>query len=164
MEEKERKRVFALCVISGVLLLASLIYCIATKNWTNAFLNGLFLLSFFIWIRLFRIQHSCIQMQETQIGKLEQQLQERPYTSWRDHEYTPDEIVEIAKEYSDRTKEAVVLSIGDKENNSVRSVAQGTGIDVLVCLANLFLKKDTRKLAQFAIGCAEEDEKKQNGV
>lgn len=164
MEEKERKRAFALCVISGVLLLASLIYSIATKNLTNALLNALFLLSFFIWMRLFRIQDSCIQMQETQIGKLEQLLQERPYTSWQDHEYTPDEICEIAKAYSDRTEEAVVLSIGDKENNQVRSVTQGTGIDVLVCLANLFLKKDTRKLAQFAIGCAEEDEKKQGGV
>lgn len=164
MEEKERKRAFALCVISGVLLLASLIYCIATKNWTNAFLSGLFLLSFFILMRLFRIQDSYIQMQETQIGKLEQRLQERPYTSWRDHEYTPDEIAEIAKEYSERTGEAVVLSIADKENNSVHSFVQGTEIDVLVCFTNLFLKKDTRELAKFAIGCAEEDEKKQGGV
>lgn len=164
MEEKERKRAFALCVISGVLLLAALTYSVATKNWTNALLNALFLLAFFIWMRLFRIQHSCIQMQETQIGKLEQLLQERPYTSWRDQQYTPDEICEIAKAYSDRTEEAVVLSIGDKENNSVRSVTQGIGIDVLVCLTNLFLKKDTRKLAQLAIGCAEEDEKKQGGV
>lgn len=164
MEEKERKRAFALCVVSGVLLLATLICCIATKNWTGALLNALFLLSFFVLMRLFRTQDSFIQMQEAQIGKLEQRLQERPYTSWRDHEYTPDEIVEIAKEYSDRTEEAVVLSIADKENNSVCSVTQGTGIDVLVCLSNLFLKKDTRKLAKMAIGCAEEDEKKQGGI
>ena len=164
MEEKERKRAFALCVVSGFVLLAAIIYSVATKNWTNALINALFLLSFFIWMRPFRIQDSCIQMQETQIGKLEQQLQERPYTSWRDHEYTQDEIAEIAKAYYERTGEAVVLSIGDKENNSVRSVTQGIGIDVCVCLLHLFLKKDTRELAKFAIGCAEEDEKKQGGV